>query len=172
MATGIFESAKWLIGEETDGYGTWPIPHRIDEEISALLLGWVALDKASREAVASQVTAEYKFTLIAFSERMASLAVRDRNQEHILLGLLALGLDGWRDDWRDNAAVLCLHHDAAQRIGECPSGLFEEAARMLPDKPADALRSFLHRSGEDKTVEAMGYSIASDAGGFRYKRTW
>ena len=172
MTTSIFGSIRWLIGEETDGYGAWPIPHRIDEEISALLRSWLSLKEPLRKVALSQVTEDYRFTFVAYSERMASLAVRDRNSEHVLLGLLALGLDGWRGDWRDNAAVVCLHYDAAQKIGLCPDDLFEEAAKTLPDKPANALRLFLRRSEEDKSVEAMGYSAATDADGFRYKRTW
>jgi len=103
---------------------------------------------------------------------MASLAVRDRNREHILLGLLALGLDGWRSDWRDNLLVVPLHYDAARRIGLCPDEIFEEAAKLLPEKPSSGLRSFLGRSEEDKAVEAMGYIPATDADGFLYKRTW
>lgn len=168
----IFSSVEWLRAENNSGYGTLPIPQPRDEEISALLRSWLSLEEPVRRAALSQISEDYRFTLIGYSERMASLAVRDRNREHILLGLLALGLDGWRDDWRDNASVVCLHHDAAQRIGLCPSNLFEEAARLLPNKPANALRSFLRRSEEDKAVEAMGYLAATDADGFRYKRTW
>jgi hypothetical protein len=168
----IFASVEWLRAENNSSYGTLPIPQPRDMEISALLRSWLSLEEPSRNDALSQVSADYRFTLIGYSERLASLAVRDRNKEHILLGLLALGLDGWRDDWRDNAAVVCLHYDAAHRVGLCPSDLFEEAATMLPDKPANALRSFLRRSEEDKAVEAMGYSAAADTDGFRYKRTW
>lgn len=168
----IFASAKWLRDENNIGKGTLPIPQPLDEKISALLRSWLSLEKASREAALLQVDENCRFTLISYSERMASLAVRDRNREHIQLGLLALGLDGWRYDWRDNATVVCLHYDAAQRINLCPKDLFEEASRMLPDKPANALRSFLRRSEEDQALESMGYLAATDSDGFRYKRTW
>jgi len=172
MTMSIFASVEWLRAENNSGYGTLPIPQPRDMEIGGLLRSWLSLEEPSRKAALSEVSEDHRFTLIAYSERMASLAVRDRNREHIILGLVALGLDGWRDDWRDNAAVVCLHHDAARRMGLHPDDLFEEAARMLPDKPANALRSFLRRSEEDKAVEAMGYSAMADTDGFRYKRTW
>ncbi len=103
---------------------------------------------------------------------MASLAVRDRNAEHLLLGLIAIGLDGWRDDWRENLVLLSLHYDAAKKISISPDKLFEKAATFLDDNAATGLRSFPHRSEEDKSLEAMGYKIGKDADGFRYRRTW
>ncbi|MEJ1968710.1 MAG: hypothetical protein WDN03_08800 [Rhizomicrobium sp.] len=61
---------------------------------------------------------EQRFTLLAYSERMASLAVREHNKGLIILGLLALGIDGWRGDWRDNAVLISLHYDAAKMLGD------------------------------------------------------
>lgn len=172
MTTSIFTSATWLRDENNIGYGTRPIPHPRDAEISALLRAWLSLAEPLRIAALTQISEDYRFTLLAYSERMASLAVRDHNREHLLLGLLALGLDGWRFDWRDNLLVVCLHYDAAQRLSLCPNALFENAAQMLSDQPANGLRSFLHRSQEDKCLDAMGYTVTADADGFRYQRTW
>lgn len=172
MDGGPFASVEWLKVEKNHGYGTLPIPSQRDAEISGLLRAWLALDGSSRNTALAQVAEEYRLTLLGYSERMASLAVRDRNREHVLLGLLALGLDGWRVDWRDNATLMCLHYDAAKRIGGPPQGVFEEAAALLPANPATALRSFSRRSEEDKSLGSMGYVAGSDSDGFRYKRTW
>ena len=117
MATSIFAYADWLRVENNKGYGVLPIPRGRDVEISSLLRAWLDLDEPSRKTALSQLPSDCRFTLLGYSERMASLAVRHRNKEHILLGLLALGLDGWRADWRDNVLVVCLHYDAAKRIG-------------------------------------------------------
>lgn len=172
MKSDLFAAAEWLKAERNHGYGTLPIPTQLDVEISSLLDVWRNLDEPSRKAVITQFPKDYRLTLLGYSERMASLAVRDRNKELILSGLLALGLDGWRDDWRDNATLVCLHYDAAQRIGLLPSSVFEEAAKILPPKPAEALRSYLRRSHEDGGLEAMGYIAGTDSDGFRYQRTW
>ena len=88
------------------------------------------------------------------------------------MGLLALGIDGWRGDWRDNAALLSLHYDAGQRIGADVNLLFKEAAALLSPKVANAFLSFLRRSSADKAIVAMGYVVGADADGFRYERTW
>jgi len=68
--------------------------------------------------------------------------------------------------------IVALHYDAAKRIGAGPDNIFESAARLLPEKPASALRSFLRRSAHDKSLEAMGYIVGNDDDGFRYQRTW
>lgn len=66
------------------------------------------------------------------------------------------------------------HIDAKRGIvsAPIPEAIFESAARLLPEKPAEGLRSFLHRSTEDKSLGAKGYAASSDEDGFRYRRTW
>ncbi len=171
MKTNLFASSDCLKDENNHGYGTLPIPIQRDAELSDLLNAWLDLDELSRNAALSQITEEHRWTLLSYSERMATWAVRDRDRSHIVLGLLALGLDGWQFDWRENMVMICLHYDAAQRIGLTPASVFEEAAKLLPQKPADALISFLHRSDEDRSLEAMGYAVGVDDDGFRYLKT-
>ncbi len=157
--------------ENNQGYGRLPIPTQRDAVISGVLQNWLGMDGLSRKNALSQITEAYRWTLLSYSERMASWAVRSRDRNAILLGLVALGMDGWQFDWRENMVLVCLHCDASQRIGAAPAGLFEEAAQFLPKMPADALRSFLGRSDEDRSLAAMGYVAAADADGFRYQRT-
>jgi hypothetical protein len=121
---------------------------------------------------ALRISSEQRSTLLTYSERIASLAVRERSQEFVTLGLVALGVDGWRADWWGNALIVSLHFDATQTIGASPEAIFESAARLLPEKPAHALRSFLRRSDDDKSLGATGYEVGNDDDGFRYRRTW
>jgi hypothetical protein len=173
MRTNLFAAADWLKVENNQGFGLLPIPRPRDGEIEALLCSWMALDAQARQASAQGILEEQRFTLLGYSERMASLAVRKRDQRLVVLGLVALGVDGWRlGDWRDNALLISLHYDAAQRIAADAGALFENAASLLPPKPASALRSFLRRPAVDKTIEAMGYVVETNADGFRYRRTW
>jgi hypothetical protein len=169
---GLFEGATWLRASNNHGYGPTPIPQPQDLKISELIRGWMTLDDRARAEAAEAIEEEQRATLLAFSERMASLAVRRQDSTLIVLGVVALGVDGWRYDWRDNVLVLSLHYDAARRCGRSPEVLFDEAARLLPRKPKEALGQFLRRSNEDKSIEAMGYRAAADADGFRYLRNW
>jgi len=172
MAMDLFEAAYWLRVVDNQGYGSLRIPSPRDDQITTLLRTWIALDAKDRLAAAEGIREDRRFTLLAYAERMASLAVRERNQDYIILGLAGLGTDGWRGDWQDNAAIISLHYGAAGKLGLPPQPVFETAAALLSANPALALRSFLNRLPQDKTLEAMGYIAGQDDDGFRYERTW
>lgn len=166
----MFDTAECLQLTSHEGWGLLPIPQPIDTEIAALVRSWLALGDQDRRAALNGVSEAHQFTLLCFSERMASLAVRERNPDHITLGLIALGLDGWRFDWRENAMIVWLHYDAAERIGSNAQELFDAAANVLPEKPAEVLRAFPSRP--DRSLELAEYVTTADSDGFRYKRTW
>jgi hypothetical protein len=172
MTDDLIASAEWLRSKNNRGYGKLAIPQPIDDRITELLQTWAALGPPERLAATLRVLEEQRFTLLAYSGRMASLAVRTRDLEKISLGLLALGVDDWRFDWRDNITVLSLHYDAAQRLSVAAAPLFEKAAALLSPKMATAFASFLLRAPADKSIRAMGYVAESDDGGFRYLKTW
>jgi hypothetical protein len=171
-ASVMFSDAAWLKAERNRGYGRLPIPNRRDEEISALLRGWMELTPAERHEASASITDDQQTTLLAYSERMATYAVRVSDAAWVLLGLVALGVDGWRFDWRENTLLLCLHYDACARIGVSPERIFSEASEFLVPNVGSALRAFLKREEEDKSLAAMGYTSSADADGFRYERTW
>jgi hypothetical protein len=103
MNNDLFASCDWLLSQNNRGYGTLPIPQPRDSEISTLsrqskrqpstprairpnlLRAWIALDEVARKQSALEISDEQRPTLLAYSERMASLAVRERNQEFIIL---------------------------------------------------------------------------------------
>jgi hypothetical protein len=172
MGIDFFSSADWLHRESNRGYGLLPIPQPRDDQISDLLRAWMTQDEATRKQSALQISDEQRLTLLTYSERMASRAVRERNNDLVVLGLVALGVDGWRADWRENVLITSLHFDAAQRIGANPAAAFETASSLLPEKSAQALRGFLRRSSRDQSLDAMGYVAGKDDDGFRYRRTW
>ena len=171
MTDDLIASAEWLRAENTRGYGNLPIPQPLDDKITDLLRTWTALSRSARSAASLRVREDQRFTLLACSERLASLAVRTPDMEKIFFGLLALGVDGWRFDWRDNVLVLSLHYDAAQRLSAAEP-VFERAAVLLCPKVATALAGFLRRTPADKSIGAVGYVAGSDDDGFRYLRTW
>lgn len=166
---GLFANAEWLETEQNHGYGLLPIPTKRDEEITSLLRAWADLNPADRERASKALRPTQVLTLLGYSERMASLAVRRKDREILRLGLLALGLSGWRGDQREGLMVLSLFFDAAQRLGMLPSDLFADIARLLSAEVGVELRAFLSRAPEDRSVEAMGYHAGKDVDGFRYE---
>jgi len=171
VSEDLFSSASWLSLDSNRGYGSLPIPKPRDKEISHLIRTWIELDEPLRKASAAQMTDEQTRILLAYSERMASLAVRERKSDFLFLGLVALGLAGGLEDWRQCLLRASLLFDAAQRIGSDPNPVFEKVAAVLPhQETARELRQFLARPAEDKSIEAMGFAAGSDEQGFRYQR--
>jgi hypothetical protein len=128
------------------------------------------MDEGARHAACQQLTTTPAVALEMYSERMASLAVRTKDSELILLALLALSIDDWRYDWRNNIVLSTMQWDAATRIGGDAFALFEKAASLLPANAAAGLRSFARRSPDLQSLEIMGLAAGSGGGGFRYKR--
>lgn len=172
MSSTIFTEASWLSMAENVGYGQLPIPDPKDDQVQALVVKWIELDEHDRISAGQAVAECQRFTLLAYSERMASFAVREKSINLVYLGLVALGIDGWRNDWRDNAVLLSLHYDALTKLGVEPKLIFEKAAKLMSTKVKASFQGFLRRSDEDKSLDAMGYEEGQDVDGFRYNRTW
>lgn len=153
-------------------FGLLPIPTERDEQISNMLRKWMQQDEFSRRDASHIMNDDIRPTLLAYSERAASRAVREKNEEPIVLGLLALGVDGWSADWRENVLLLCLHFDAAKKIGSDPGQVFANAAKFLSGSAGESLRKFVKREPKDQSLEAMRYRESADSDGFRYQRNW
>lgn len=159
--------SRALLPAENHGYLSLPIPAPRDAEIADLL----ATTPAAK--LAAKLGAEVHWPVLrAYAERMASLAVRERDPQALRRGLLALALAGLGSGSLDALAELPLFHDAAGRLDEDPAPLFRSVGEIAGGGAAATLESFLARSAEDRSLAAMGYEAGRDEGGFRYQRTW
>jgi|SRR5579863_6461034 len=172
MTNDLMASAQCLNVENNRGYFGLPIPQPLDGEITELMRAWAELNPSERSSASLRVSDRQSLRLMAYSERMASFAVRTQDPEKVFFGLLALGADGWRGDWREKVLVLSLHYDAIQRTNGYREAMFERAAALLSPEAATALAGYLQRSPENKSIKVMGYVAATDDYGFRYHRTW
>jgi hypothetical protein len=148
------------------------IPNEKDRSITELLERWVALDERERQISASKISFTQAQILRAYGERMASAAVREHDARRIFFGLIALGLDGWSYDWRENVMILALLYDSAQRIDANPVEVITKAASLLAPSASVQMQHFLSRSAHDQSIQAMGYENGRDVDGFRYRRNW
>lgn len=165
-----------FLATHNQGYVDTGIPSGRDAQLAAFLEPLLATGDANavaRERAADALTAAYTATFLAYAERMASLAVRARDERPARLGTLAVALT-WRGcvDVRPGIPVLGLLFDAARRAGADPRRLFEESAALCPADIAPVLRDFLRREDLDEIAEEMGFSGGRDRDGFRYRRLW
>jgi hypothetical protein len=159
------------------GYGPLRIPDIRDDRIRA----FVAKIKTPEDfdAAARLLAPEHEWRLIAFSERMASLAVRQQSSTDLRDGLIANTLAYMvTRDWRDVMLVLAPLFRAAELISPDPVEGFAAAAEIIGPTEgrwgtADAwLLNFAHRKPENRTLAVMGYVEDRDEDGFRFRRTW
>lgn len=155
----------------TEGYLKWSIPHERDGEIARIV------DRFARDieqgCPRAPLNGDQGQALAVFAERMASLAVRDRDPEYIRRGLLALGLAASVSyDVREEILVMSLLWRSAVLLGIDAAHLFTSIGAVLNGRGGQQLASFAQRSPEHQSIEAMGYVVGSDDAGFRYRRTW
>lgn len=158
-----------LASEYTHGYGPSPLPSQIDEEIESLV---DALAEDDNAETPPDMNETHGFVLLAYAERMASLAVRESCVDALSKGLAALGIASRLIYVKEALPVLTLMHNSASKLGVDPTNLFSTLALREGDELQVFVDSFLNRSAEDRSIQAMGYIEGKDEGGFRYARTW
>lgn len=159
-----------LAPENNRGYGTWQLPCERDTEIAELL---DRLDQPGDLAgLRGLLDTRYSTVLLAFAERMASLARRDRTPSHLRRGLLAAGLAASIGDQREATLVLPLLWRTAEILDLDPAHEFTSINERIGGPGGKQLTAFASRSSEDQSIESMGYIEDRDETGFRYRRTW
>ena len=155
------------------GYGPRPIPDRRDKEIENLLSRYMARSDSTGDPIDAPLSNDHSSALGAFSERMASLAVRTQDMRLITLGLVALGLaTNQSRDVREEILIISLHYAAARKLSADPARIFLGAALYVAGPGKGLIISFLSRSAQDKSLASMGYREGQDADGFRFVRDW
>ena len=156
--------------EDNLSYNDSPIPEERDERIRELIRQWIS----DKEVLSLKASDEQYIMLIVFSDRLATLAVRNKDRQSLIYGLLALAAS-WDIDCRDSISSLAIYIDAATRIDGDFAEIFAEIRHILPaehQRFLDGVDAFLRRAPEHRSMKYMGYTSTSDADGFRYANTW
>jgi hypothetical protein len=147
-----------------------PIPVSRDREIFDLLSRAIADNHVARFRGA--IKEGHANVLSAFSERMASMAVRQKDLDVLSRGLVALLL-AWREtDSKESLPIMALYCDAIRILDLNSVSLVDSVRQILGDVLVEPFVAFLARSEANRSLQAMGYSRASDHDGFRYIRNW
>ena len=93
---------------------------------------------------------------------MASLAIRAKSQEPLIVAMMAMFLQIDVGDVREDIVILILTYAAAHKFGLDPRSVFMEAARQFGLNDISGLEAFLKRSDEDKSLDSMGYVEGAD----------
>jgi hypothetical protein len=149
-------------------YSKQPIPSELDLALIELVDAFRKANPLRRFLIKRRVSDQHSAILWVFSERMASLAVRERSTDRVLQGLSGLALEGCQEDYRDCVIRLAPLYDAALKIGASPNELFKKAASYGSGEAGKLILNYLKRTPENLTLGAMGYSEGETEDGFRY----
>ncbi len=163
----IEEMIRKVEAQDTVGYGYWPLPCPLDDEISEIVNAFLQAAPAEREAAYGKVNRSSLF--LGFSERMAILAVRKNSERPLFEGLIAHVIEDFRFDARENLVRLSLLYHSASKIGLDPIALFDRAAALATPKAAKYIRDFARRSPELRRIEAMRFRETITPEGFSYE---
>jgi hypothetical protein len=84
-------------------------------------------------------------------------------------GLIAVLLEGERDDWRETIITLTLLYDAVTRLGASGAEVFGQVAKLAPKlEVSESIRKFSQRAPENRTIESMGYKLKMSGQGVAY----
>ena len=148
-----------------DYYGR-RIPVRDDERIGRAVAAYATASPAAQAAIREAIDDERADLLRAWSERLASLAVRLESGGPIVQGLVALSLAEEADP-SEAMLVATLHRRSAEKLDLSAERLFSAAAGRTDLPGARWLRD---ASETPEQPEDAGWVEDEDADGFRYGR--
>lgn len=166
----VEDTIRKLESENLAGYGSWPLPCHVDDELSKIVNIFVASKLDATKISFSKVKTSFLF--LAFSERMAILGIREHSENRLFEGLMAHVIEDFRYDYRENLLVLSLLHYSAFKIGLNPFDLFQRAAAFATPETANHLLEYGRRKPGVGLIESMGYKEIITPDGISYKRTW
>jgi hypothetical protein len=149
------------------GYYRSRIPSPYDSQIARAVRAFSDATPGRQAALREAVDGDRADLLVAWSERVAALAVRLDSERPLVIGLVGLTLAAEADGGEAYLAAP-LHRRSAEKLGVDPGRLFDEAAGATDLPGARWLRDA--REMEEQPEDA-GYVEDSDEDGFRYLRT-
>jgi hypothetical protein len=160
------------IGDVPDDYFTAPLPSPFDETVATAVDAYIGGDDADKAAIVDATDNDRAWTLSAYAERAASLAVHQTSPEPLVRGLVAIGLASTQLYHKELIILLALFWRSAERLGVDGALLFTSAADLLGDIAPSWIRAFPAREPGNRTLAAMWYEEHEEPNGLLYRRTF
>jgi hypothetical protein len=166
-----FEKAERAMAEQRGRYFWEPIPVPLDSAMYDLVSAFAQADARSQSRLLERLTKGQRDLISSFSIRLASMAVRERDPDLVVLGLVAQWL-GWPavEDPRERVMDQAPLYHAAVKLEANPAELVDRAAAITRDEDfRTQLRVFVSRPEETKTLKLLGYREVMGPDGFRFE---
>jgi len=165
------KAAHFLNHLADDEYWAARLPCAEDERITEICELYRHLSPQERVAFEKMVTQKGYFVLGTYSTRMAMLGAREKREERLIYGIVALTI-GWTTPYIDGREILMtlapLYH-SARIVGE-PRRIFEAGVQHVEDERIRGLiLGFLDRNPRDQRLEVMGWKAIEGPHGLIYR---
>jgi hypothetical protein len=169
IAPDFEQLTEETIREDSVFYVQRSIPCDADNRCVSALSTLQQLTDVERNRIIEKLSSDACNFLKCFAVRMAALSVREADSDRAFLALLAAAMGLTQiDDRRDAIVAFGPVFDGIKKADLDAEDLFRRAGELVPQSDA-FLKSWLRRSPEDQSLEAMGYEESTDADGFLYK---
>jgi len=140
----------------------------VDIELNKLVREYLLIPTEERDNVKSSISIDNAWLLLAFSEDMATYALRQSEQELFSNGLTALSMVYGILDAREIMVIMVLYCDVNKRIGLSFESIINEGGDF-----GRFIEGFINRDESDKSLESMGYTLEKDEqNNLLYQRAW
>jgi len=148
-----------------------PLPtDRFDEVISSIIEAFRTSDPASRKAIASRLSQYSQKRLLGYATGLAALPVRRQSPGLVLEGLMALVVEGGREDIRDSIVSLAvLYHSAVELQLDAAKTFAGVASLGEPNALQLEMNRFPFRAPKDRNLAAFHLREINTEDGFSYE---
>lgn len=170
LAASLTKMLEALAGDRF--YDNPQLPCDADRAVMEVVDGFTKATPAEREQFIEAVPNKDAGFFLSFAVRMATLGVREKSVTRVRQGLIAVVIENFRRDSREDLMTLAPLNDAAGRVGADPVDLFDEAASYATPDVAEKLKTFVRRHPDLKSLRVMGFSAQDTPQGFQYVFRW
>ena len=144
---------------------------RCSELIASIVEAFATSDSNGCLRIISRLSQYTSHALIGYAYKMATDAVRQTSPDLVVRGLLALAIEGGRQDLRDSIVPMALLHHSALKLGMDARKTFETCASFSTSAPlSQAMRSFPVRRPADRDLAAFCFREVVTSNGFTYEQ--
>ena len=147
-----------------------PMPtDRLEEAISTIIEAFKMADGSARRVISSRLNEYLQGRLVGYAAEMAALAIRRGAPDCITQGLVALVIEGGREELRNSIAALAMLYHSAVRLHMDAAKLFTEVASLaVPGNLRTEMSDFPFRRPEERDLAAFSLCEVNNEDGFSY----
>jgi hypothetical protein len=150
------------------GYGN-NLPGALDKDFINLARFYLGTNDTNRDEIRSKIPDDTLLLIIGFSDRMATLADRNKDEKYLLFALAAHSIEDFRFDYRENIIRLSLVNHITEKLGVDAVHLFKNISNISSKRTAEYLTDFLNRPPELKQIGTMNIVEIETPEGVDYK---